>query len=107
MVLEERQERERLRAQRLAVIAHAQAALTARCVLEGSIGEAYEYFPFWTEGEIREQKLEKYRNLLESMALNGKSTANLSQKPEHSPQDAAAGAQGADNGPDGRKELTQ
>lgn len=107
MVLEERQERERLRAQRLAVIAHAQAALTARCVLEGTIGEAYEYFPFWTEEEIREQKLEKYRNLLESMAMNGKSAANLSKISGHSPQDGPAAAQGADNGPDGRKELTQ
>ena len=71
MVLEQRQERERLREQRLAVIAHAQAALTARCVLEGSIGEAYEYFPFWTEEETRALKVEKYRELLEKMAGSG------------------------------------
>lgn len=68
LFLRGRQEAERQRAQRAALIAWEQAALTARAVLEGNLGEVYEYFPFWTDEEVRELRVEKYRTLLERMA---------------------------------------
>jgi hypothetical protein len=40
-------------------------------VLEGKLDEVYECFPFWTEEETRELKLEKYRGMLEQMAGGG------------------------------------
>ncbi len=68
MVIQARQDAERLHCQRLATIAYVQAALTARCVLEGRMGEAWEYFPFWSEEEIREMRVEKVRRMMEGMA---------------------------------------
>lgn len=68
LVIQARRERERERLQSLSVVAWAQAAVTARCVLEGKQGEVYESFPFWSEEEVRALRVEKYRSVLERMA---------------------------------------
>lgn len=68
LLLEEREQAQRRRNQAEALIAWVQAGLTARAVLEGSLGEVYECFPFWTDEEVRELKVEKVRRMLESMA---------------------------------------
>lgn len=75
MFLQGRQEAERQRCQRAALIAWEQAALTARAVLEGSLGEVYECFPFWTDEEVRALRVEKYRAMLERMAGNRRAAA--------------------------------
>ena len=72
LFLRARREGERRRSQCAALIAWEQAALTARAVLDGKLGEVYECFPFWTEEEIRALRVEKYRELLERMAGRGK-----------------------------------
>lgn len=62
------QERERRQGQQDAVIAMQQAALTALALCGKKLPEPYEAFPFWTEEEAREQKLEKYRRIMERYA---------------------------------------
>lgn len=44
-------------------------------MLEGSLGEVYEYFPFWTDEEVRALRVEKYRAMLEHMAGNRRAAA--------------------------------
>lgn len=72
LFLQGRREAERQRCQRLALIAWEQAALTARAVLDGTLGEVYECFPFWTEEEVRSLRVEKYRAMLERLAGNSR-----------------------------------
>lgn len=79
LFLQGRQEAERQRAQRLALIAWEQAALTARAVLEGSLGEVYESFPFWTEEEVRALRVEKCRAMLERMARSRQGPGSASE----------------------------
>jgi hypothetical protein len=66
--IQARRERERRRAQALSLIAWEQAALTARAVVSGSLPEVYECFPFWTQEECIQLRVEKYRAMLEGMA---------------------------------------
>ncbi|MCD8146001.1 MAG: hypothetical protein LUD84_01780 [Clostridiales bacterium] len=61
-------ERERRRAQRQAAIAWQQAGLIAQAMTEGRMDEVYEVFPYWNEEEIRQRKVEKYRQMMERHA---------------------------------------
>ncbi|MCQ2441710.1 MAG: hypothetical protein MJ077_01075 [Oscillospiraceae bacterium] len=63
-----RREARRRQAQDQSVIAYQQAGLIARAVLEGKLPELYESFPFWTEEEVREMKLEHWRSVMERYA---------------------------------------
>lgn len=71
LVITARQEGQRRQAQRLAIISWEQAGLTAQAALAGRLPEVYEVFPFWTEEELREIRLEKYRTIMERMAGSG------------------------------------
>lgn len=69
LLLEERERGRRESRQAAALIAWEQAALTARALLEGRLGEVYECFPFWTDEEVRELKVERIRSMLEGMGV--------------------------------------
>lgn len=70
--LEGLRERERQQMQCQAVIAYQQVGLLAEVFGGGKIREVYEIFPFWEEEEIRELKVEKYRQIMERYACAGK-----------------------------------
>lgn len=63
-----RQEGHRRRMQDEAVVAYQQAGLIARAVVEGKMPEIYEVFPFWTEEEVRQMKLEHWKRVMERYA---------------------------------------
>lgn len=66
-------ERARREHQASAILAARQAAYTGY-VFSGSgkqLPEVYEYFPFWTEEEIKALKVEKYRNIMNRWAHSG------------------------------------
>lgn len=93
LFLRARREGERRRQQCAALIAWEQAGLIARAVLEGSLGEVYECFPFWTEEEVRALRVEKCRALLERMAACRRSSGVSSGKAS-----SAAPPEGGDGG---------
>lgn len=65
-------ERQRREHQVLAVIAVNEACYFGHVIAgEGKLPEIYEAFPFWTEEEIKEAKLEKYRRIMERYAAKG------------------------------------
>ena len=58
-------ERKRREYQNLSVIAKGQALMTALYVSgEGKETEVYDFFPFWTQAEVKEMLLKKYKNML-------------------------------------------
>lgn len=61
-------ERERRQGKLLAIAAVRQAELTARAVGGGRLPEVWEAFPFWTEEEVRELRIQKYRAIMERHA---------------------------------------
>ncbi len=71
-VIEADRERQRRQMKDLSVIAYTQAGLTAQALTGGKIPELYELFPFWTEEEVQEMKVEKIRRVMERYAANGK-----------------------------------
>lgn len=75
LTVEARRGRRRVLGQQQALIAWEQAGLTAQAVLAGKLPPVYECFPFWTEEEVRQLRLEQYRSLLEGLAARkGRST---------------------------------
>lgn len=67
-VVEARREEQRRRAQEAAFIAYQQAGLIAQAALDGRLPDIYEVFPFWSEQEVRELRVEKYRAVMERYA---------------------------------------
>lgn len=61
-------ERERRFLQGLALVAYRHAALTARALAGRELPPVGEAFPFWTEEELREAKLERCRRMMERHA---------------------------------------
>lgn len=68
--------RERRQGQLLAVASMRQAELTARALGGGRLPEVWEAFPFWTEEEIRAQRVEKYRRIMERYAAGGSAASS-------------------------------
>lgn len=68
-----RADAERLRrgGQLLANVATGEAAMIAAHFSDGSNQEIWEAFPFWTDAEIAEYKVEKYRKIMEKCAAGG------------------------------------
>lgn len=62
------QERLRQEGKAAALVAMRQAELTALALGGKKLPEVYEAFPFWTEEEVRERKVEKYRRVMERYA---------------------------------------
>lgn len=70
-------ERERRMLQYLSVIAYRHAVLTARALAGERLPPLGEAFPFWSEEELRQAKLEHYRRVMERHAgRTGKEKAN-------------------------------
>ncbi len=66
-------ERERRMLQSLSVIAYRHAVLTVRALAGERLPPLGEAFPFWSEEELRQAKLEHYRRVMERHAgQNGK-----------------------------------
>lgn len=61
-------ERERRFLQALALVAYRHAALTARALAGRALPEVGEAFPFWTEEELRQARLEHCRQVMERHA---------------------------------------
>lgn len=61
-------ERQRQQAKQDAVIAMQQVGLIALALCGKHLPEVYEAFPFWSEEEVREAKLAKYRRIMEQYA---------------------------------------
>lgn len=64
-------ERRRRDGQLLANVATGEAAMIASHFSDGSNPEIWEVFPFWTDSEIAEYKVEKYRKIMEKYAAGG------------------------------------
>lgn len=63
-------ERKRREYQNLAVIAKAEAYLTAVYLSgDGKDIEIYDVFPYWTQDEIATLKVQKYKNMLMANAI--------------------------------------
>lgn len=69
--LELAEERERRILQALAVIAYRHAALTAQALAGERLPPLGEAFPFWSEEELRQARLEHYRQVMERHAGRG------------------------------------
>lgn len=65
-------ERRRRNGQLLAYVANGEAEMIASRFGSGrSIPEVWEVFPFWTEEEVSEFRVEKYRRIMEKYAAGG------------------------------------
>jgi hypothetical protein len=67
-VLEIGAERERRFLQALSLVAYRHAALTAQALAGQTLPAIGEAFPFWTEEELRQAKLEHYRRIMQRHA---------------------------------------
>ena len=65
-------ERERRFLQALALVAYRHAALTARALAGQSLPSVGEAFPFWSEEELRQARVEHYRSMMERLTGRGK-----------------------------------
>lgn len=61
-------ERERRWLQSLSLVAYRHAALVAQALAGQSLPPVGEVFPFWTQEELRQAKLEHYRRVMERHA---------------------------------------
>lgn len=57
--IEYRREQHRRSLQEKAVTAYHQAILTAKIISGGDVGEVFEEFPYWTEDEILDIKVDR------------------------------------------------
>lgn len=51
----------------MSILAYHQAALTAKLVFNGTAGEVFEEFPYWTEDEILDIRAEQAINYFNNM----------------------------------------
>lgn len=59
--------------QALAVIEHTHALMVGQVFSPGShVPAVYEAFPFWTEEEVKEMRLAKYKAIMERHVAKGK-----------------------------------
>lgn len=81
--LQERMERAELRQRRwlqqLSLIAYRHAVLVAQVLSGQSLPSVEEAFPFWTEEELKELRLSRYRSMMERLAAQkqGKERAHV------------------------------
>lgn len=68
-------ERERRRNQELAAVAVGGAQYVARYLCGGQVPELAEVFPFWTDEERNEMKVNKYRKMMERIVRGGAKNA--------------------------------
>lgn len=67
-LLELAEERERRFLQQLSMVAYRHALLTARALAGKDLPPLGEAFPFWTQEELRQAKLEHCRRVMERLA---------------------------------------
>lgn len=73
-------ERERRFLQALALVAYRHAALTARALAGQRMPAVGEAFPFWSEEELRQARVEHYRSMMERLAGRGKERGDERRK---------------------------